>query len=353
MRSAWVLVLWIAVLSVGLVSAGVAQTLPPAQSTSTYTRPVGANPSASTVLRRVGMIHLRGQPGFASLALAGDQLIMSHSTTNTVDVFDVAKRQIVAQVTDMNDPSGIAVDEAAGKAYVANRGANEIAVLSTRDWKVEKRIPLDSSPRSLLLVPQTGKLYSANWHQRSLSVVDLKQGTAHTVAIDGSPVRMAWDAERQQLYVTLEDSHAVEVLGPALEQRRRFVIQGYLPTGIAYDAKRQRIYVAVRNAIVSLNPESGQEVGRSAAPDGVDTLQFTGDYLFAAATGGTVLVYQPTSSGLVAEHEVPTGVRGHAIAYDAQRNLILLPGGSDGTAKLLILQLVPRAQQPATVSAIR
>jgi DNA-binding beta-propeller fold protein YncE len=297
------------------------------------------------------MVHLRGEPGFDALALAGDQLAMTHATSNSVDVFDIAKRQMVAHVDDMKDPAGIAVDPGAGKAYVANRDAKEIAVLSTRDWKVEKRIPLDSAPRSLLVVPKTDKLYSANWHQRSISVVDLKQGTARTVAIDGSPEHMAWDPQRQQLYVTIEDTHAVAVLGPELEQRKIFAIQGYLPTGIAFDAARQRIYVAVRNAIVSLDPESGREVGRSAAPAGVTTLQLAGDRLLAAASGGVVLVYQPSSQGLIAEHEISTGVRGHAIAYDPQRNLILLPGGSDGTAKLLLLQVVPREQSP-TVSAI-
>ncbi len=351
MRSLHLPVLCLGVLSAGLMAA---QTLPQAASAA----PSGAASAISapaeqpsTVVRRVGMIHLRGQPGFESLALAGDQLAMTNNASNSVDVFDVAKRQVVAQVDGMNDPAGIAVDEAAGKAYVASRGANEIVVLSIPDWKVEKRIPLKASPRSLLLVPETETLYSANWHQRSLSVVDLKQGTARTVAIDGSPERMAWDAERGQLYVTLEDCHAVAVLGPDLRQRKLFPIQGYLPTGIAYDSARQRIYVAVRNAIVSLNPQSGEEVGRSAAPTGVDTLQLAGDRLFAAASGGTVLIYQPGSRGLVAEHEVATGVHGHAIAYDAQRNLILLPGGSDGGAKLLLLQLVPRGQS-TTASAI-
>jgi hypothetical protein len=93
-------------------------------------------------------------------------------------------------------------------------------------------------------------------------------------------------------------------------------------------------------------------VGRSAAPAGVDSLQLTGDRLFAGASGGIVLVYQPSSRGLVAEHEIPTGVQAQNLVYDVRRNLILLPGGSDGAAKLLLLQLLPRAPQPA-FSAMR
>jgi DNA-binding beta-propeller fold protein YncE len=220
MRKLWAPILWVAFLSAGLAAQNLRQPAPGAQ----LDPQSGPSPNAATVVRRVGMIHLRGQPGFASLALVGDQLLMAAAAADSVQVFDVAKRQVVAQVPEMNDAAGIAVDEPAAKAYVANRGGKEIAVLSTRDWKVERRIPLDSAPRSLLLVPQLGRLYSANWHQRSLSVVDLKQGTAHTVAVEGSPARMAWDPGRKQLYVTLEDAHAVAVLSPELEEQKRFTI---------------------------------------------------------------------------------------------------------------------------------
>lgn len=300
------------------------------------------------IVRRVGMVDLARQPGFASVVLAGDFLVMSHSTTNTVDVFDIAKRRIVAQVENLQNPAGLAVDAAAGKVYVANRGTQEIAVISTSDWKVQSRIPLKTSPRVLLLVPKSGMLYSANWHHRSLSVVDLKQQTARTVPIEGSPEQMAFDAERNQLYVTLQDVGAVAVLSPALEEKKRFVVQGSLPTGIAFDAASQQIYVAVREAIVALNPDTGQEVNRATAPAGVDTLQLTANRLYAAASGGSVLIYRTGRGGLTAEHSIPTGVQGNSVAYHAARNLLLLPGGRDGGAKLLLLQPLPQPNSSST-----
>ena len=41
---------------------------------------------------------------------------------------------------------------------------------------------------------------------------------------------------------------------------------------------------------------------------------------------------------LVAGEEVPTDVKGHTVAYDAARRLVLLPGGREGKSKVLILR---------------
>ncbi len=302
------------------------------------------------ILSRIAMIDIPGQPGFQAVALFDGKLLISHTANDSVDVFDIAKRRVIAQVKDMKGASGLVVDAASGKAYVANADANEIAVLSTKDWSVRQRIPLKAAPRSLLLVPELGTLYSANWHQRSLSAVDLKQGTSRTVAIDGSPGHLAFDPEQKRLYATLEDVRQVAVLSPELQVVKRYPIQGSQPTGILFDPTNRRLYVAVRYAVVSLDPDSGREVGRSAAPAGVDTLKLDGNRLYAAASGGVVLIYRVTGSGLVAEHEVTSDVKGHTLAYDAERGMILLPGGREGRSKLLLLRYNSGEQAPAVAS---
>jgi hypothetical protein len=319
-------------------------------------RSTNASAQSGTV-RRIALIDLPGQPGFQGAILMGGNLLMAHSATNSLDVFDISRRRIIAQVKDMSGAAAVVQNVEGSLAYVANSGASEIAVVSTRDWKVERRIALDAAPRSLLLVPDLDTLYSANWNARSITTVNLKKGSARTVAIDGSPESLAFDPERKQIYATLEDVRQVAVLSSELQLKRTFVLNGAQPSGIAYDKVNSRIYVAVRNAVVILDPETGQELGRAAAPAGVDDLQIEGERLYAAANGGTVIIFKINSginggigggihdgiqsTGLLAEREITSEVRGHILAFDPKSGMILIPGGLDGRSKLLLMKYTP------------
>src|SRR5436309_601098 len=99
-------------------------------------------------LRQIAIIDVPGHPGFDSMVFAGNYLVIAHTGASTVDVFDPAKRRIIARVDGLDSPRGIAADPKAGKVYVANAGNNTISVISTQDWKVSETIPLALSPDS-------------------------------------------------------------------------------------------------------------------------------------------------------------------------------------------------------------
>src|SRR5207237_8601756 len=75
--------------------------------------------ASAAQLRQVAMIDIPGRPGFDGLAFVGKVVVMAHGGAGTLDVFDPARRRVIAQVPGMSNPRGIAVDPAAGKVYVA------------------------------------------------------------------------------------------------------------------------------------------------------------------------------------------------------------------------------------------
>ena len=316
-------------------------------------------PPERVLMRRIAMIDIPGSPGFDGVAIVGGNLVMTHPAASTVDVFNLTKRRIVAQIKDMKGASGIVVDEKAGKVYIANAGANEVAVLSAREWSVERRIPLKASPSSLLLVPESGLLLTSNWRDLSVSEIDLaNNGVSNTAVLDGRPGCMAFDPNSKQVFVSLEDQNAIAVLDPSLKPLKRIALEASQPTGLALDAKSRRLFVSVRYAILALDVDSGQELNRAAAPAGVDALWFepAQSKLYAAA-GGSVLVLN-TNGRLEVDREWATDVKGHTVAFDAQKNMLYLPGGRDGRSKLLILRSMdkdaqePAAQNPATAGTV-
>src|SRR3954469_25985 len=109
-------------------------------------------------LRQVAIVDIPGRPGFDTLAWADGKLVIAHRGADKVDVFDPAKRRLIAQIEGIQEPRGIAVDSAAGKVYVASAGSNSIAVIDVKSWKLENKLALGASPNALLLAPG-GKLY--------------------------------------------------------------------------------------------------------------------------------------------------------------------------------------------------
>src|SRR5713101_6034393 len=113
-------------------------------------------------LRQVGMVDLPGQPGFNEVAMANGQVVISRPATNTIEIFSPVKRRVIARISQIDDPRGIAVDDQALRVYIALAGSNRIAVINSQNWQVEKLVPVEHRPEKLLWVPETRTLYATS-----------------------------------------------------------------------------------------------------------------------------------------------------------------------------------------------
>ncbi len=294
-------------------------------------------------LRQLAIIDLRGEPGFEQAVFANGMLVLAHESSDRLDIFDPARRRLVAEVPGMASPHGLAVDAREQKVYVANSQAGSIAVVSARDWKLERTIALPLAPYSLTVAPDGGTLYVANWQDQSVSAVNLTAGDkVSTAEVGGSPQALLLDSALSKLFVSLQDTAEVVALDPAtLKITNRYKLSASQPTGMVADATGRRLFVAVRHAIVELDAATGSEVARAAAPAGADSLWLdpASGVLYVASSGGYVDLYN-TAGKLAALEEIRTEVRGHTLAYDPARKLVFLPGGREGRSKLLILKNV-------------
>ncbi len=304
-------------------------------------------PAAAAELRQIAIIDIPGQPGFDGVAFVSGYLLMAHSGAGTVDVFNLRQRRLETQVQGLQGPTGIAADPAGAKVYVANSDGKTIAVISTRTWKVLETIAVPNAPQALLLSPE-GRLYTADWLAQSVSAIDLAHGNRiTTTTVGGRPQYMAYDPQRQVLFVTLQDLRQVVALDSALKVVNRYQLTGSLPTGIAFDPKGRRLYVAVRYAVIELDADTGTEVARVAMPAGTDMLWFDqgSNSLYAAASNSVSVIRTGGTPEVVGE--LPTEVRGHVLAFDPATSLIYMPGGREGRSKLLILKRIPGANPQA------
>ncbi|HEY1526393.1 MAG TPA: YncE family protein [Candidatus Angelobacter sp.] len=289
-------------------------------------------------LRQVALIDLPGGPGFSQVTMANGQVVITRPGTNTIEVFSPVKRRIVARISQISDPRGITVDNDSGTMYVALAGNHGIAVVDTRNWSVEKVVPVQHRPEKLLWVAQTKTLYATSVLDRTLSVIDLRLGAESSVIeLNALPQDMLYDNARQVLLLTLQDIAQIVSIDRSNKIIGRYKVVASEPTGLALDEQRRRLYVAVRYAVLALNADTGAELARIPAPGGTDALVLDpgGNLLYASAGDGSVLAIDLNRN--VVDHELPTDVKGFSIAYDPAHKMLFLPGGREGRSKMVIL----------------
>lgn len=297
-------------------------------------------------LRQVGMVNVPGAPGFVDLAFCNGMLLMTHPGASALDVYDPVKRRVLAQVTGLQSPRGIAVDQQAGRVYVANHDSKSIAVISTDGWKVVDSIGIPGNPDALLL-DGWGKLFWTDADAGTISLLDLhtKQDVVQT-DVAGTPRDLAYDSSRKVVFITLQDVHQVIAVDQNAKVINRFTLNASQPTGLAYDPQYHELYVAVRYAVLAVSAETGAEIDRVAAPAGVDQLWLDSQaHTLYAASEGALVTINAKGKLSVADEIIPQ-IKGHAVAYDAERNMVLLPGGREGKSKLLIFRPASPQAQP-------
>jgi len=306
-----------------------------------------------TKLRQVAMIDLPGDPGFNQVSIANGQVVISRPGTNSIEIFSPVKRRIIARISQVEDPRGIAVDDTALRVYVALAGSNRIAVIDSKTWQVEKLIPVQHRPETLLWLPETRTLYLTSTLDQTLTLVDPQAGSeTAAIELNALPQDMAYDDARKMLLVSLEDRSEIAAIDESHQIADRFKLNASEPTGLALDGAHRRLYVAVRYAVLVLNADTGAELLRIPAPGGTNTLVLDpdGNHLYAAGGDGSVLAIDLTRN--VVDHELPTDVKGYSLAYDPSHKMLFMPGGREGRSKMVILSPFPAGEQnaPATAS---
>jgi hypothetical protein len=122
---------------------------------------------------------------------------------------------------------------------------------------------------------------------------------------------------------------------------------------LLYDARTKCLYVAVRYAVLSINTETGAEVNRVPAAAGVDMLWLDPESRTVyAAGGGMLLMLRTDGQRLTVSDEINADVKGHTVAYDPEKKMVVLPGGREGRSKVLLLRpMTSNPALPATATA--
>jgi DNA-binding beta-propeller fold protein YncE len=296
------------------------------------------------------MVDLPGEPGFEAIAVANGNLVITHAAANSVDIFNMPRRRLIAQIKNIPGASGIAVDVAGRRVYISSKTTPKVFVVRTGDWSVESSIATDAPVDHMLFSPNGGRLFLSSELAQTITSIDPANPDSRQHAnVEGLPQGMVYDPQQRLLFVVLQDQAQVIGINEGMQIARRFQLHASQPSGLALDTAEQHLYVAVRSAVLQVDSHSGAETARVAAAPGVDRLWFDGSSrtLYASA-GNMVQVMRVDGKRFVDASDNAIEVRGEGLAFDPTTKLVYVPGGREGRSKLLILKQVgPRNQAVA------
>jgi len=202
----------------------------------------------------------RPEPSDPTGPTSGSRMVIDPATfigaSGTVSVVDLAERTVVAQVEVGLHPSGLALNPAGTRLFVANANSDTVSVIDTEARRVIETIstrpetgsPFGSAPNALALDPSERRLYVANGSNNALAVVELGR--------DASPGRGRSGTSR--------------VLG--------FVPTGWYPGAVRLDSTGRILYVANVKGVGSLD--------EARSPGGSNTHDHLGSVSIIPAPGG-------------------------------------------------------------------
>jgi YVTN family beta-propeller protein len=214
---------------------------------------------------------------------------ISNGKLNTVTVFDLANKQVIAQVNTGNNPDAIMFDTFSKMVFVCNGHSNDLTIINPADNKVVNTIALGGKPE--------------------------------TAVSDGAG----------NIYINIEDKSEIVQLNAKtyLVQARWPLGKGEEPSGLAIDNKTHRLFSGCGNKLLAVvNAENGKIVENIPIGDECDGVVFDPSLkqVFVSCGEGLLTVIKeesPDKYNVLDNVKTKPGAR--TITLDIADHLLYLP----------------------------
>jgi len=159
-----------------------------------------------------------------------DLLAVTLRLSQTVLLLDPESLAQVGAVSTGSKPSGL-FNDGNERLYIAESGGNSVLVYDLDRHENIQRIPVEFSPKRLLVSYDT--LYVTNLNSRSVSVIKRGHTSASkTISLTGRPLEIAGTRSNQWIYVGNEGERAITIIEPITNKVAGKIELGAVPLGI-------------------------------------------------------------------------------------------------------------------------
>jgi DNA-binding beta-propeller fold protein YncE len=309
--------------------------------------PQGSN---SPPLQKVADIPMPGPAvrfDYQSLDQAQGRLYLSHMNANQLVVFDVRKREVVANLDGFPSVHGVWAVPELGRVYASATGEHKVAVVDLKTLQTIARVGPVKYPDGIAYAPGPKRVFVSDEHGDADAVIDTATNSLIvTIPLGGGAGNTVYDPGSGHILVAVHGRNELVAIDPdAAKIIGRYPLDGVKnPHGIALDVAGRLAFVAgeenAKLAVVDLTTMKVQAT--YSVGEDPDVLAFDPGLklLYVSAESGQVTVFRVNGKTLVSAGGISMP-HAHTVSVDPETHLVYFPlQDVDGRPVLRIMRPV-------------
>ena len=251
-----------------------------------------------------------------SIASAAPYAYITNYGDNEVSVIDTATKLVVATVSGVHGPWGVAVNPNGKNVYVTNLASNNVSVINTKTNNVTAKVPVGNLPYGVAVTPDGTKVYVSNSGSNTVSAINTKTNTVTNVPVGNWPEGIAVTLDGTKVYVANSGSNTVSVINTKTNTVTVEVPVGKWHYGVAVTPDGTKVYVTnqydSRGNVSVINTTNNSVTNVLTNVLGVESMLFgvavtpDGTQVYVANYGGVIVsVINPSTNTVTTT--VPVG----------------------------------------------
>jgi DNA-binding beta-propeller fold protein YncE len=307
-----------------------------------------ATNTESTPLKLVADVPLPGTPvrfDYQSLDLVHGRLYIAHMNANQLVVFDINKREVVANLDGFPGVHGVWAVPELDRVYASVTGEHKVAIVDMRTLKTVARVGPVTYPDGIAYASGPKRVFVSDEHGDADAVIDATSNSlVTTIPLGGGAGNTVYDPGSGHILVAVHEKNELVSIDPATAKIiGRYPLAGIeSPHGIALDADARLAFVAGEDNnklalvdLVNMRVLSTYPVGKDP-----DVLAFDPGLkqLYVSAESGDVALFREKGKSLVSAGRffMP---HAHTVCVDPKTHLVYFPlQDVDGKPVLRIMQ---------------
>jgi DNA-binding beta-propeller fold protein YncE len=268
---------------------------------------------------------------YQSLDASQGRLYLSHMNANQLVVFDVRKREVIANLDGFPSVHGVWAVPELGRIYASATGEHKVAVVDMKTLKTIARVGPVKYPDGIAYAPGQKRVFVSDEHGDADAVIDAASNSLiATIPLGGGAGNTVYDSGSGHILVAVHGKNELVAIDPeTVKILGRYSLSGIEnPHGIALDVAGRLAFVAGEgNAKLALVDLATMKVlATYSVGDDPDVLAFDPGlkWLYVSAESGQVTVFRVNGKSLVSvgRFSMP---HAHTVSVDPETHLVYFP----------------------------
>jgi DNA-binding beta-propeller fold protein YncE len=289
---------------------------------------------ASAPLTKVADIPLPGPAvrfDYQSLDSTHGRLYIAHMDADQLVVFDMKKRQVVANLDGFPNVHGVWAVPELGRVYASATGEHKVATVDMETLKTIAKVGPIKYPDGIAYAPGPKRVFVSDEHGDADVVIDAASNSLiATIPLGGGAGNTVFDPGTGHIIVAVHEKNELAIVDPTTAKvvARYPVVGVESPHGIALDANSRLAFVAGEdnNKLAVVDLTNMQVLDTHRVGKDPDVLAFdTGlKRLYVSAESGNVTIFREDGKTLI-----PLGSlsmpHAHTVSVDSDTHLVYFP----------------------------